>query len=207
MVCRSGCFLFCSGLFSGSLRARRQVAVRTGTSSHPGRLTQPQEVAQRCWSWTSIHRASALLPSPTSENPEAAKLCPCSRLLLALRKQPRRLSREEIPLFAPQNLCYQTHERIARRPTHLHICTGRFPRLGPIPTLFRQQDPSLRPPRCPSLILPPWGTGPKGFRSLNHLQFPLSGMSGCEQRQGVADLGQEERGRGWGGGSEPLPGA
>ena len=100
--------LLVPGLFSGSVRAHRQVAVRMGTSSHPGRLTQPREVAQLCWSWATIRRASALLPSQTSENPastQAAKLCPCSRLLLAVGKQPRLPFGDEIPLFAPPNLC------------------------------------------------------------------------------------------------------
>lgn len=79
---------------------------------------------------------------------------------------------------------------------HLHLRTGRFPRLGPIPALFRQQDPWLRPPRRPSLIPPPPGTRPKGCGVFKSPSFPPSRHFWQQAKRGVTALEQEERGRG-----------
>ena len=111
-------------------------------------------------------------------------------------RQLRLLFRDEIPLFAPKNLCYCMNASSAVPPwppAHFHWL---LPMAQPPPASL----PTARSIAVTALLPI---TGPNGCGSLNHLHFALPGISGREQSKGVTGLGQEERGRVWREGSKP----
>lgn len=178
----------------------------TGTPGQPGQRSRGRSPA-----FARAGRSPAGRPLPSQPNARSPRGDPGSKALpplLAIGEQPRLLFADEIPLFAPQNLCYQSQECISHPPA-VATCTfapAASHGSAPILALFRQQDLSPRPPRCPSLTLPPRGTGPEGFRSLNHLRCPPPGMAGSQQRGAAGSGGKNGVGAG-DGGAEPLPGA